>query len=73
MTANLKTTRTTELAQPLMVDTRLATLYREAERSHSELSGETQSARRKLRKRVLIGNAVAWVVIIVAARLIFFS
>jgi len=73
MIAKLSTTRTTALDEPSIPDSRFGAPTADIRRLHPVATVDTKISRRKLRRRVILGNAVAWVAIIVAARLIFFS
>lgn len=77
MIAKLRTIRTTQHADPLAPDSPVAAPSIDKNRSefHSELARPTQAdiSRRRLRNRFILANAIVWIVVIVAVRLIFFK
>lgn len=76
MIARLRTIRTTQHADPLAPDSPLAapSINKEPSAFHSEPARPTEPelSRRRLRNRFILANAIAWIVAIVAVRLIFF-
>lgn len=76
MIVNLKTNRTTQLADPLATGAMVIALS--AGKKPSEIRAEPiqdpepEISRRRLRNRIILANTVVWIAIIVAVRLIFF-
>jgi hypothetical protein len=81
MIANLKTNQTTQRADPLATANVLTAPFPDKNRlkvTPSELRLEpiqpaaSKISRRRLRNLFILANAIVWIVIIVAVRLIFF-
>jgi hypothetical protein len=75
MIVKLRTNQTTQHADPLAPDALAAPFIGNKPAEFlSELTRETEPdiSRRRLRNRFILANAIVWIVVIVAVRLIFF-
>ena len=72
MIAKLRTIQTTQHADPLAPDSPVVPPSIDKNRSELTRPTEPDIARRRLRNRFILANAIVWIVVIVAVRLIFF-
>ena len=72
MTAKLRKVRETVANEPLVLETSSREAPMIAEHADCRLLQQQDPSGRRLRNRIIVANAIAWVVIIVLIRLIFF-